>query len=85
MGYTIEHDDARREPFAEYRYRIYKDGQLIGNYWHDYRGDDHGIEFLNGRSELSLPCPMIEFLLGGGPEPLTLSARAVAYIKEKGM
>jgi hypothetical protein len=55
----------------------------VARYWHDYRGDDHGIEFSNGESE---SCPigrMIEFVDGGGPKPLTLSAKAIAYLNVK--
>ncbi|KQY51938.1 hypothetical protein [Lysobacter sp. Root494] len=80
MSYRIEHDDSKRESFAEYKYRIYRGDRLIACYWHDYRGDEHGIEFLNGRKE---PWPvgrMIDFLEGDGRHPL-LSQRAVAYLE----
>ncbi len=63
-----------------YRYRIYKDGRLIAHYWHDFRGDDHGIEFIDGTKEQWPVGRMTEFIEGGGPEPLTLSNRAVAYL-----
>lgn len=83
MTFRIESADQNRESFAEYKYRIYKGDQLVANYWHDYRGDDHGIDFVDGRSESWPVGGMTEFLEGGGPRPLALSARAVAYLKRK--
>ncbi|MBI2480217.1 MAG: hypothetical protein HYV60_16770 [Planctomycetia bacterium] len=84
MSYRIEQDDSfKRQSFGEYTYRIYDGDRLIARYWHDYRGDEHGIEFIDGRSE-GLPVGrMIEFVEGGGQEPLRLSDRAVAYLKER--
>ena len=83
MNFRIEHADSKRAPSGSYNYRIYEGDRLIARYWHDYRGDEHGIEFVNGTSE---SCPvgrMTEFIEGGGPKPLTLSTRAVAYLKQK--
>ena len=83
MSYKIEQDDSKRESFAEYKYRIYRDGRLIAHYWHDHRGDEHGIEFVSGAKE---PWPvgrMTDFIEGGGPKPLVLSQRAVAYLDGK--
>ncbi len=83
MGYKIEQDDSKRESFAEYKYRIYRDGKLIAHYWHDYRGDEHGIEFVNGNRESCPVGQMTDFIEGGGPQPLVLSRRAVAYLDGK--
>ena len=83
MSFTIEHTKEKREGFGDYTYRIYEDGRLIAHYWHDFRGDDHGIEFVNGSKESWPVGQMIEFIQGGGPEPLTLSVRAVDYLKQK--
>ncbi len=83
MNYRVERDASERDSFGEYSYHIYKSGRLIARYWHDYRGDEHGIEFVNGITEL---CPVgqtTDFLEGGGPKPLVLSKRAVAYIEHK--
>ena len=63
--------------------RIYKDDRLIANYWHDYRGDEHGIEFLNGKKESWPVGRMIDFLERGGPKPLILSAKAMVYLNEQ--
>ena len=81
MTYKIEAILAIRESFDEYRYGIYEEGRLIARYWHDYRGDDHGIEFISGVSESWPVGRMTEFVDGGGPKPLVLTERAVAYIK----
>jgi hypothetical protein len=83
MTYRVERDDALRESFGEYKYRIYRDGILVAHYWHDYRGDEHGIDFVGGRSEAWPVGRMVEFLEGGGPKPTTLSKRAEAYIQER--
>jgi len=79
VSYRIEHDEPSRESFGNHRYCIYEDGRLIAHYWHDFRRDEHGIEFVSGKSERWPVGLMTEFLEGGGPEPLTLSVRAVAY------
>jgi hypothetical protein len=82
MSYTIERDNSRRrEDFGEYRYRIRRDGRLVASYWHDYRGDDHGIEFTNGLKEDSPVGRMIDFVEGGGPQPLKLTGLAIAYLE----
>ena len=48
-----------------------------------HRGDEHGIEFTDGRSEGWPVGRMIEFIEGGGSEPLRLSERAQAYLKKR--
>ena len=80
MRYRIE-QESKRDAFGNYNYRIYNDSQLVARYWHDYRGDDHGIEFVNG-SSLSCPGRMTDFIEGGGPEPMSLSERAVMYLDQ---
>ncbi|WP_250626078.1 hypothetical protein [Pinirhizobacter soli] len=82
MDFTIEQDPAR-DSLGNYRYRIYKDGALVARYWHDFRGDEHGIEFVTGKSDSWPVGRMTDFLEGGGPEPLTLSERAVAYMDQR--
>ena len=84
MAYSIEQDDSSaRASFGEYTYRIYKDGQLVARYWHDYRGDDHEITFISGTKERCPVGRMVDFIEGGGPQPLVLSARAVAYLESR--
>ncbi len=92
MKFRVEHRQRSAESFSAHYYDIYCDDRLIAEYWHDYRGDDHGIRFL-GR-ERSYPFRSSEedyplfgrakdFLEGGGPEPLTLSKRAIAYLEKE--
>lgn len=83
MSYTIEEINDKRESFGEYKYRIFKNGQLVAHYWHDYRGDEHGIDFIDGESESWPVGRMVDFLTGGGPQPLGLSKRAVEYLNLK--
>ena len=82
MSYTVSHVKKTRESFGEYRYGIYENGKIIAYFWHDYRGDDNGIEFVNGISAHDPVGKMTNFLEGGGPKPLTLSKRAINYINE---
>ena len=83
MIYRVERDDSPRESFGDFKYRIYRDGDLIAHYWHDYRCDEHGIDFVSGHSETWPVGRMVEFLEGGGPKPTTLSKRAEAYLHER--
>lgn len=83
MSYSIERAGPTRGSFGDYRYRIFRDGQLMAYYWHDYRGDEHRIDFLDGSTQ---DCPvgrMSDFIEGGGPQPLVLSARAVAFLDRR--
>jgi len=82
MAYTIE-QESTRDSSGNYSYRIYKDGALAACYWHDYRGDERGMEFVKGTSDSWPVGRMIDFLHGGGPEPLILSERAVAYMDQR--
>lgn len=83
MAYRIEQEHIEREPFGEYRYCIYLESDLVAKYWHDYRGDEHGIEFTEGRSEGWPVGRMVDFAECGGPVPLALSSRAQSYLREK--
>lgn len=83
MSFELKHAESQREFFGEYCYYIYEDSRLVARYWHDYRGDDHGIEFVNGTSEAWPVGRMVDFITGGGPQPLALSGRAVAYLNKK--
>jgi hypothetical protein len=83
MGFMIQADNAKREDFAEYRYRIFRDGTLVANYWCDFRGDDHGINFLDGTS-VSWPVgSVLAFIQGGGTQPLRLTDEAIAFLQER--
>lgn len=82
MSYTIQADPAPRESFGDYRYRIFCNGRLVARYWHDFRGDEHGIDFVGGKSVEWPVGRMVEFIKGGGPEPLGLSSRAIAFLEQ---
>jgi hypothetical protein len=83
MRFSIQQLSERQESFANYEYEIFDGTRLVARYWHDFRGDDHGIDFVDGRSEQWPVGRMTDFLTGGGPHPLRLSAAAVAYLAEK--
>jgi hypothetical protein len=80
MEFNVTRSDTPGELGSGHRYRIWRGGRLVAIYWHDSRGDDHGIEFVDGRKD---HCPvgmMTDFLKGGGPKPVRLSEEAVAYL-----
>jgi hypothetical protein len=83
MSFTIEYSKERPRGFDNVTYLIYEDGHLIARYWHDFRGEEHGIDFLNGYTDDWPVGQRSDFVQGGGPEPLVLSERAVAYLKDK--
>ena len=83
MTYSVRHKDEPRDGFGPYRYEILDGDRLIATYSHDYRGDDHWIEFENGPTDQWPVGKMTDVLKGGGPQPLTLSAAAIKYIKDK--
>lgn len=84
MSYTIQQiRSADRPQVPEYQYRVYKDDRFIATYWHDHRGDEHGIEFADGTKDEWPVGRVVDFIEGGGPQPLVLSARAVAYLNAR--
>lgn len=83
MSFTIEHSKERPGKFDNTTYHIFEDGRLIARYWHDFRGEEHGIDFLNGYRDDWPVGQRSDFVQGGGPEPLVLSERAVAYLKQQ--
>ncbi len=80
--FTIRHTGTVRDPFGAYEYDILDGAVVIACYWHDYRGEDHGIRFADGSDEV-LPGRRSDFVKGGGPKPLTLSAAAVKWLVER--
>lgn len=82
MSYTVSHVKKTRESFGEYRYGIYENGKIIAYFWHDYRGDNNGIEFVDGISAHDPVGKTTNFVEAGGPQPLKLSKRAINYINE---
>jgi hypothetical protein len=65
-------------------YEIYVGPTLVARLWHDYRCDEYGIVFPDGSKEdFPVPGNSIAFLEGGGPQPLRLSAAAIAYLRTR--
>ena len=82
MSYSVAQTGRSSGSFGNYNYEIYRDGKLVARYWHDYRGDDHGLEFTNRVREQPVG-RMVDFLEGGGPKPLVPSSEAIAYLDRK--
>jgi len=83
MNISIRQSVGSRKQFDPYWYEILDGKQVIANYWHDYRGDDHGIKFMDGTEDSWPVGRMTEFLLGGGPQPLKLSGKALTYLMDR--
>lgn len=81
MNYHIRHRESSREAFANYEYAIFKGQVLIAIYWHDYRGDESGIEFVNGITMSNPLGGLLNFVSGGGRQhPLMLKPQAIELI-----
>lgn len=83
MSYNIIQLHTKRDAFGAYQYEIRDGDHVVAFYCHDSRGDEHYIEFADGRKEMWPVGQMKDFLNGGGPQPLKLSAKAIAYLKDK--
>ncbi|MCE8025491.1 hypothetical protein [Billgrantia aerodenitrificans] len=84
MAYQIGSNDSPRESFGEYKYRIYRDEVLAARHGHDCCSDEHGVDFITGKSETWPVGRMVDLLVGwGGSKPLILSRRAVAYMRKR--
>lgn len=79
---TIRPAGTKRESFGNYEYEVLDGNDIIARYWHDYRGDEHGIIFSDGESEDWPVGRMIDFITGGGPQPLALSSAAIEWLKQ---
>lgn len=81
--FTIRHATVERDSFGNYVYDILKGTEVVAMYWHDFRGDEHGIKFADGTTE-SWPVGLVTgFLHGGGPEPLRLSPAAIEWLGQR--
>ena len=82
VSYRIEMNGTCLESFDGFEFNIYKDDTLIAKYWHDERGDDQEIEFINGVKESHPIGRMIDFINAGDLEPMSLSEKAVEYLNK---
>ena len=80
---TIKQVAKDPQPFGNYNYEIYNNEILVARYWHDYRGDGQRLILMNGKSEDPPFGSVSDFMTGGGPKPLGLSAAAIAYLTAK--
>ena len=71
------------EAFGNVRYFIYKDERLVALYWHDFRRNEHGIEFVRGLSDRNPVGRVTDFMEGTGSDSPILSALGVAYLDQR--
>jgi hypothetical protein len=81
--YTIRHATSKRESFGNYEYEILKDNEIIAHFWHDYRGDEHGIKFMDGTTDNCPSDNITDFIKGGGPEPFSLTPTAIEWLEKR--
>ncbi len=82
MSYRIE-PTCGIDAFGNVRYFIYKDEKLVALYWHDFRWNEHGIEFVRGLSDRSPVGRVTDFMEGAHSGSPTLSALGVAYLDQR--
>lgn len=85
MIYRIEQDDSsNRKGFADYTYRIYEHNRLVARLWHDYRGDEYGLEFVDKTMDAS-DWPFRSWIgfVDGESLELKLTDDAIAYLLRK--
>ena len=78
--FTIIQSDNQRDSFGPYWYEIYRNDDLVAHVWHDYRGSESGIDFVDRRGTKWPFINVTEFLTGGGPDPIDLTDDAVQYL-----
>jgi hypothetical protein len=83
MAFAVRQIASGEKPVLVYRYQIFEGPRLIARYWHDHRGDEHGIEFIDGEHEAWPVGRMTDFLTGGGRLPFGLSDAAAQYLRRK--
>jgi hypothetical protein len=66
-----------------YEYEITAANRLVARYWHDHKGDEHGIDFVDGESASWPVGNVTDFIDGGGPQPLRLTPAGVQYLTGK--
>ncbi|MDJ0909627.1 MAG: hypothetical protein QNI99_10565 [Woeseiaceae bacterium] len=89
MSFRIEHRSRSAGSGSGAEYGIFYKDRLIAVYWIDHRGDGHGIRFLGrqkqfpfrpNKEDYPLDGRPNDFIEGGGPKPLELTAKAIAYL-----
>lgn len=78
--FQIRHRDSQRADFGNYEYDILEGSRVIALYWHDFRGDEHGLIYNDGREEAWPVGRMIEFVGGGGSSQLFLTKAAQDHL-----
>lgn len=68
-----------RDSFGAYWYEVYRNDHLVAHVWHDYRGSESGIRFVDKRKSTWPFINVVEFLTGGGSQPLALTEAAEQY------
>ena len=72
-----------RDALGNYQYEIFCDGKLFARYWHDFRGDENGINLVNGFSDESLPGRTADFIAKDNKGSLCLTHVGLSYLMSK--
>ena len=83
VRYRVEFGPREEGEFGARRFNIYRGDALVARYGHDHRLDEHWIDFADGRSDEWPVGRSVDFLEGGGPEPLRLTRAGERYMDLK--
>jgi hypothetical protein len=78
--YTLRNRPRDPKPASNYEFDILEGDRVVARYWFDFRCDDHGVTFNDGR-EVWLQGRVDDFISGGGPYPTLFTPRAIAWLE----
>jgi len=81
--FSIRQIDRERKSGADIQFEIFDGDRFVAHYWHDFRLDEHGIRFEDGREDSWPVGRVIDFITGGGPQPLELTDAGIGYLAER--
>jgi hypothetical protein len=80
--FTVRERARDKTPGADYEYEVFDAGRFVARYSHDFRGEEHVVEFADGRREEWPARTHGSFVISGWPFTLTLSRPAVSYLSQ---
>ncbi|HEX6163498.1 MAG TPA: hypothetical protein VFZ31_09040 [Vicinamibacterales bacterium] len=80
--YTVHERPRDTKASSNYEFDILEGDRVVARYWFDFRGDEHGVRFSDGRE--AWPGGRVDdFISGGGPYPPLLTPRAIAWLENE--
>ena len=79
--YTLRARPRDPKPFSNYEFDVLEGERVVARYWFDFRGDDHGVVFNDGRA-VTVPVGGIDFVTGG-PEEFVFTPSAIVWLEKE--